>query len=315
MTNKRLMFFRPVFKEKVWGGSRLKDIYKDDTDKCTDADHIGECWAVSAQPGNESICLTCGAEGEPLSKLWQEEPELFGNYNCDRFPLLLKIIDAKEDLSIQVHPSDAYAKVHENGSFGKKECWYVMDAPADGKVVIGHNAKTREEFKKEVEAGDFDNLIRLKNIKRGDFVKIEPGTLHAIKGGTMVLEIQQNSDITYRFYDYDRIVDGSKRELHIEKALDVVSMDSTDDVVWATGNNTGVETLYGCEYFKVSKAKVDYKLSFDMGDAPFYVAACVDGSGTADGIAVKCGTCFIIPNGHKITEFSGDMTIILACPV
>ena len=138
MTDK-LLFFTPVFKEKIWGGNKLKEVFGFNTE----SDKTGECWAISAQPGSESACTTEGYEGKTLSTLWNTDSELFGEYYSDRFPLLIKFIDARDDLSIQVHPSDDYARIHENGSLGKQECWYVCDAAPDAQVVLGHNARTR----------------------------------------------------------------------------------------------------------------------------------------------------------------------------
>ena len=310
MTDRQLMFFNPVFKEKIWGGNKLREIFGFNTQK----ENIGECWAISAQPGSESTCTTKGYEGKMVSELWNEAPELFGCYDSDRFPLLVKFIDAKEDLSIQVHPSDEYARVHENGSLGKQECWYVCNAPEGEHVILGHNATTREEFNALVDGKRYDKLLCLKSIKKSDFVKIEPGTIHAIMAGTMVLEIQQNSDVTYRFYDYDRLENGKLRELHVEKAKEVINVPETNGFIYSTTEEPGIHELYSCKYFTVDKINVKDSLSFDTKDAFFYTVTCVEGSGEADGTPVCAGSNFIVPNGYGTVNFTGNMTLVVSKP-
>ena len=309
--DRQLLFFTPVFKEKIWGGNKLREVFGYDTK----SDKTGECWAISAQPGSESTCITEGYEGKTLSTLWNTDSNLFGEYYSDRFPLLVKFIDAKEDLSIQVHPSDEYARIHENGSLGKQECWYVCDAAPDAQVVLGHNARTREELDTLVDSKRYDELLRLKDIKKTDFVKIEPGTIHAIKAGTMVLEIQQNSDITYRFYDYDRLENGKPRELHIEQAKEVISVPETNGFIFPTSGSEGVHELYTCEYFSVKKINVKGAFSLGTDGDAFNIVTCVEGSGTADGTPVKAGSNFIIPHGYGISHFTGNMTLIVSKPV
>ena len=214
MNNEGLMFLQPVFKEMIWGGNRLAtefgyDIPGDDT---------GECWGISAHPNGDCTVRSGEYSGMKLSQVWSEHPELFGREKSEGvFPLLTKIIDAKADLSIQVHPSDDYAKVHENGSLGKTECWYILDCPEGATLVVGHNAADKEECAKMIHEGRWSEFIREVPVHKGDFVSIVPGTVHAIKAGVMLLETQQNSDITYRVYDYDRLSNGKKRELHVEK--------------------------------------------------------------------------------------------------
>ena len=233
----------PVFKQMIWGGDRLgKDwgyeIPGDDT---------GECWAVSAHPNGDCTIKEGTYAGKTLSELWETYPNLFGNTGLDRFPLLIKIIDAKTDLSIQVHPDDAYAKVNENGSLGKTECWYVLDCDEDSSLVIGHNAKDKEELSEMIHHGKWDELIREIPVKKGDFIQINPGTVHAIKGGLMILETQQNSDITYRVYDYGRLTNGKPRELHIDKSIDVITVPAVpiEESVVKVGNLPLCEVFFG----------------------------------------------------------------------
>ena len=157
-----LLFLEPVFKEAIWGGTKLRDSFGYDIP----SDTTGECWAISAHKNGD--CKIAGGryDGKYLSQLWEEEPELFGNYPGDQFPLLIKIIDAKNDLSIQVHPDDAYAAEHENGSLGKTECWYVLDCEPDTKIVIGHNAKDKKELEEMIRQGRWSEFIRVVDVKR-----------------------------------------------------------------------------------------------------------------------------------------------------
>ena len=189
-----ILFLNPVFTKNIWGGTKLREDFGYDIE----GDDIGECWGVAAHQNGDDTIREGKFKGKKLSELWKEEPQLFGNVDIDRFPLLIKIIDAKADLSIQVHPNDEYAKVNENGSFGKTECWYIIDCPENASLVIGHNAKTKEELSDMIHEGKWKEFIREIPVKKGDFIQIDPGTVHAIKGGLMILETQQNSDITYR---------------------------------------------------------------------------------------------------------------------
>ena len=182
-----------------------------------------EQWGISAHPNGDDEVLNEEYLGKTLSALWKDNPELFGNAEGDRFPLLTKIIEANTDLSIQVHPVDEYAAKNENGSLGKTECWYIMDAKQGATIVIGHNAVNKTEVKSMIENGQWKDFIREIPVKKGDFFFIEPGTVHAIKGGTTILETQQSSDITYRVYDYDRLQNGKPRQLHVKQSIDVIN--------------------------------------------------------------------------------------------
>ena len=176
-----LLFMEPVFKEAIWGGTKLRDVFGYEIP----SDTTGECWAVSAHKNGD--CRIAGGmyDGRLLSSLWEEKPELFGNYPGDQFPLLVKIIDAKADLSIQVHPDDEYAKVHEDGSLGKTECWYILDCDPGTEIVIGHHAGSHEEMEAMIRGHQWDEFIRKVPVKKGDFFQINPGCVHAIKGGTV----------------------------------------------------------------------------------------------------------------------------------
>ena len=304
-----ILFLNPVFKEMIWGGNQLAEKFGYEIP----SDKTGECWAVSAHPNGDCTVREGEYAGRKLSELFKEEPELFGNLPLDRFPLLIKIIDAKADLSIQVHPDDAYAKVHENGSLGKTECWYILDCPEDATLVVGHNAGSREELKEMIDQKRWSELIREVPVKKGDFIQINPGTVHAIKGGLMILETQQNSDITYRVYDYDRLSNGKPRELHVQQSIDVITVPapSAEDSVSHAADlpaNT-MNELIACDYYKVYKLTVTEPVSFEQ-EHPFLIMSVIEGEGLVNGQMIRKGDHFILPSGFGKVDLQGDMTLI-----
>ncbi len=305
---KDIIFLEPVFKEMIWGGNRLKTDFGYDIP----SDNTGECWAVSAHANGDCTIRSGKFKGEKLSGLWKDHRELFGGADGDTFPLLVKIIDAKTDLSIQVHPNDEYASQHEKGSLGKTECWYVLDCEAGGKIVIGHNAKDKEELKTMIADHRWNELIRVLPVKKGDFFQIEPGTVHAIKGGTVILETQQNSDITYRLYDYDRLSGGKPRELHIDKSIDVIRCPHADkgtDRQEIKLEHAVVEKLITCQYYSVKKLSVDGKQVFKQSE-PFTILSVIEGEGSIDGEKIVKGDHFILPAGYGDYCLEGSIQLI-----
>ena len=306
---KEILFLNPVFKQMIWGGDRLGR----DWPYQIPGNDTGECWAVSAHPNGDCKIREGIYEGRTLSRMWEEYPELFGNTGLDRFPLLVKIIDAKTDLSIQVHPDDAYAKVNENGSLGKTECWYVLDCEEDSSLVIGHNAKSNEELAEMIHQGKWGDLIREIPVKKGDFIQIDPGTVHAIKGGLMILETQQNSDITYRVYDYGRLTNGKPRELHIDKSIDVITVPAkpVEESVMAVGDlpENQMNLLISCDYYKVWKLDVTSAVAFEQ-EYPFLIMSVIEGDGLINGQMITKGDHFILPKGYGEIKMQGNMQLI-----
>ena len=291
---KSILFLEPVFKQMIWGGRQLADQFGYEIP----GDRTGECWAVSAHPNGDCVVREGAYQGKTLSQLWREEPGLFGNSDLDRFPLLVKIIDAKDDLSIQVHPDDAYAGENENGSLGKTECWYILDCPEGASLVVGHNAGSRQELQEMIEQERWGELIREIPVKKGDFIQINPGTVHAIKGGLMILETQQNSDITYRVYDYGRLTDGKPRQLHVKQSIDVITVpapSAADSVksALALPENT-LNELISCDYYTVWKLDVAGVMSFEQTH-PFLIMSVIEGEGSVDGRRICKGDHFILP--------------------
>lgn len=303
-----ILFLEPVFKEMIWGGNRLKTDFGYDIPN----DSTGECWAVSAHTNGDCKIKAGQYKGETLSSLWANHREIFGNAEGDVFPLLIKIIDAKQDLSIQVHPDDAYAKEHENGSLGKTECWYILNCDEDGKIVIGHNANSKEELASMIQNNKWEDLIRVLPIKKGDFFQIVPGTVHAIKAGTLILETQQNSDITYRLYDYGRLQNGKPRELHIDKSIDVITCPQklTEPSRKVRDlKDCAIEELVSCEFYTVDRIKVNGNAELDQTE-PFTIMSVIEGEGQLNGIKIQKGDHFILPAGFGSYTLEGTLECI-----
>ena len=301
---------KPVFKEMIWGGHKLRDVYGYDIP----SDNTGECWAISAHKNGD--CLIAGGEfdGKSLSWLFDNHRELFGGIEGNQVPLLVKIIDAKNDLSVQVHPNDEYAGEHEH-SLGKTECWYVLQADEGTNMVMGHHAKSKEEFVKAIEEDDYDNLLNKFQIKKGDFFYIPSGTLHAIFSGSLIYEAQQSSDITYRVYDYHRKdKDGNERQLHVQQSIDVTNIsadaDQQKEFVSVPLENGTRTCMVESEFFKVYSYKMTGKNTV-ANDAPFQMVSVIDGEGTLNGDAVKKGDHFVICSDQKETNFDGNMEVMI----
>lgn len=273
-----------------------------------------EQWGISAHPNGDDEVLNDSYKGKTLSQLWEEKPELFGNVGVDRFPLLTKIIDAKTDLSIQVHPNDDYASKNENGSLGKTECWYIMNAVPGATIVVGHNAKNHDEVKSMIENKQWKDFIREVPVHKGDFFFIEPGTVHAIKGGTVILETQQSSDVTYRVYDYDRLQDGKPRPLHVKQSIDVITAPFEQknpplNKNKSIGNN--IKQLVSCDLFTVWHGIVDGELEVEQNQ-PFLLCSVIEGDCVLDGNKFSKGSHFILPNNFGHAKFTGKAEIIFS---
>lgn len=310
-----LLFMTPVFQEKLWGGRALHDDFGYDIPDGA----IGECWAISAHPHGMSVVARGEFAGKTLAELWDEHHELFEGAAGDRFPLLIKIIDAKENLSVQVHPDDEYARVHENGSLGKRECWYILDAPEAGSIIVGQHARNRAHMKELVDKGAWDELLNYVPLHKGDFFRIEPGTLHAILAGSLILETQQSSDVTYRVYDFDRTDDaGNPRELHVEQTLDCVDFKATPPQSGAIqeAEVNGVTPLMSCDNFDVIRiCSTDQSPVSIQQTHPFMCFSVVEGSGQvrvdgADTYELERKDHFIAPAAVSELDFEGSLTLI-----
>lgn len=307
---REIIKLEPVFKQMVWGGSKLRENFGYEIP----GEDTGEAWVVSAHPQGDCRIAEGSFAGKTLSWLWENHRELFGNAEGKEFPLLVKFIDAREDLSIQVHPDDAYAQMHENGARGKTECWYILDCEADSDIIVGHRAETKEEMKRMIDQGLWEDFLQVRPIHPGDFFQIPPGTVHAIRKGTLLIEIQQNSAITYRLYDYGRMPGGKPRELHIRQALDVVGCpyeesSAKPQVFHEEGYDRTF--LVSCPFYTVEKYDIRDSLILQQ-DQPFLIVNVIHGEGTIDGTVVKKGCCMILPYGYGKVEIEGRISIVTA---
>lgn len=307
------LFLDSVLQEKIWGGTKLRDVFG----YTLPSEKTGEFWAISAHPNGPSIVNNGPYKGTSLADLWTKAPELFGHAKGDVFPLLTKILDAQDDLSVQVHPDDHYGLAHE-GELGKTECWYVIDADEGAEIIYGHHAKTKEELREMIETGKWDDLLRRIKVNKGDFFHVPSGTIHAIGSGIMILETQQSSDTTYRVYDYDRLDDqGNQRDLHITQSVDVTNVPHTDPVLAIeTKNQPGAEitTFVSNEYFTVYEWFIRGTATMEAA-GPYTLVSVLEGEGTltipnGSVYPIKKGTHFILPNDIKDWTFHGELQMI-----
>jgi len=303
----QIIILKPIFKSKIWGGNKIKKMFSYTIDEC----NIGECWGISAHANGNCKIQNGQFKGWTLARLWREKKELFGNYKAKEFPLLVKIIDAKNDLSIQVHPDDTYAKIAEKDQHGKNECWYVLDCKKNATIINGHMAKTKKELITKIENRKWEELLNEVPIAKGDFIQINAGTMHAIKKGTMILEIQQSSDLTYRVYDYDRLFNGEKRELHLKKALEVINVPSKHMKVLKTANGKQIQSLVDCDYFTVFKIEIKERFTILQKNF-FLLVTVIEGNGKVNNKSIKAGVFFIIPNTEDEYVFEGNLKIIIS---
>ena len=310
------IFLKPVFQEKIWGGSRLRSVFGFDIPN----DKIGEDWAISAHPHGVSVVENGEYQGQKLDELWQNHKELFGNPTEPVFPLLIKILDAEDELSVQVHPDDAYGMKHE-GELGKTECWYIIDAEPGAEIIYGHHAKTREELAEMIQEGRWDDLLKKVPVKKGDFFYVPSGTIHAIGKGIMILETQQSSDTTYRVYDYDRKdANGNTRELHIQQSIDVTTVPAITPQIQmkeVRKGNSSIVTYLETEFFNVYEWDIKGITSFKK-QAPYTLATVIDGAGelvvNEKIYPLTKGASFILPNDVTEWTVQGELSIIASEP-
>ncbi|MCR4874585.1 MAG: class I mannose-6-phosphate isomerase [Clostridia bacterium] len=305
----------PATKDFIWGGDSLKTKWNKKTDK----DIIAESWELSCHKEGPSIIANGEYKGMSLSDLLDKMPDLKGKkaLNFKFFPILIKLIDAKTNLSIQVHPSDEYALANE-GQFGKTEMWYIVDVKEGGGVYCGFKEKySIDEVAQAIKENRIMDILNFVEVKKGDCIYIPSGTVHAICGGLLICEVQQNSSLTYRLYDYDRVdAKGNKRELHIEKSLKVIDPQRVgivnEEVKQLDANK---KLLASCKYFTTTEIKVDGTLDVEVNGDSFASITVVDGCGEVivDGNKETLAlgdTCFI-PANYNYT-LKGKMTIIEA---
>ncbi|MGM0213434.1 mannose-6-phosphate isomerase, class I [Enterococcus sp. AZ109] len=310
------LFLKPVFQEKIWGGDRLHTVFGFDLPN----DSIGEDWAISGHPHGVSIVENGPYKGWQLDQLWTEHRELFDNAAGDVFPLLTKILDAEDDLSVQVHPDDSYGLKHE-GELGKTECWYIIDAKPGAEIVYGHTAQTREELAEMIENGQWERLLHRVPVKKGDFFYVPSGTIHAIGRGILILETQQSSDTTYRVYDYDRKDDqGNKRELHVQQSVEVTTVPAISPELEVQETKHGASSIINylkTDFFNIYEWDVAGQLSLNKEGA-YTLMTVVEGYGNliVDGqtYEMQPGTSCILPSAIQTWILEGEMKIIASTP-
>ena len=310
----KILFLQGKFSEKIWGGSRLRVIY----DLPIPSDKTGEYWAISGMDGESSTIINGKLEGESLREVYKNNPELFGNPKDQEFPLLVKIIDAADDLSIQVHPDDEMAARLEN-SKGKTECWYILnEKPAS--IIFGLNVDSKDQAIRLIDERKWKDLLREVPTKKGDFFFVRAGSVHAIKKDSLILEIQQASDITYRLYDYDRKdADGNLRDLHLEKSKEAIKILPEENEIKEIEKDGFVERILTAnEYFEVREFEIKNEAAFKR-ERPYLLEAVVDGEGEIiienEKYPIKKGDFFILTNLAKEYKFTGKLTIVESNPV
>lgn len=280
---------KPCGKDYLWGGTRLND----DFSKDMETGSLAESWECSAHPEGPSVVASGKHQGMTLAEVLQEHPEYLGTHPGARgeFPVLVKLIDARNNLSVQVHPDDEYARVNENGSMGKTEMWYVLDAKKDAKLIYGfYHDIDKNTLRKSIQKGTVEKYLQKVPIQKDDVFYIEAGTVHAIGAGALIAEVQESSNLTYRLFDYNRVdKNGKQRELHVEKALDVANLKSSAEPrqpmrVLKYTEGCATELLCRCRHFQTERMLINTErcrkmVDFHTQSNSFQVLLCVDGCG------------------------------------
>ncbi len=312
---------KPAFKDYIWGGTRLRD----DFGKDCDFDKVAESWELSCHKDGNSVIANGKFAGMSLSEYIEKQGKAVLGTNCARFenfPVLIKLIDAKDNLSVQVHPDNEYAQRVE-GEYGKTEMWYVVDADEGATLLYGFRHEiSKEEFRERIENNTLLEVTNAVPVKKGDVFFIRSGTLHAIGKGILIAEIQQNSNTTYRIYDYGRVgKDGKPRELHIDKALDVTKLCPAEpypETEWVTADSkTGwkKKLLSSCEYFTVNALDIPESAELTADEKSFVSLLFLDGTSTIsyDGgkLDVKKGDSVFIPAGFGSFKIDGKCSAVM----
>ena len=308
--------FDAILKERIWGGTKLKTYLN----KPITSEITGESWEISTVENDVSVVANGELKGKSLTDIINEFPEAllgrkvykdFGK----QFPLLFKYLDAREDLSIQVHPNDKLAKERHN-SFGKTEMWYVMQADSHARLIVGFKEKSSpKEYLESVANKNLVSLLDTKKVEKGDVFFLETGTVHAIGAGTVIAEIQQTSDITYRLYDFDRVdANGNKRELHLDLALDAINYNVVDAEKKYSKERNVSNVMVDCKYFTTNFIPLDGEIAAHKNGDSFTVYMCVDGNfdlkTAAETYHYKTGDSVLIPAEMSNYQLSGKASVL-----
>lgn len=316
----KILKLQPCGKDYLWGGTRLQDEYG----KKIDLTPLAETWECSVHPDGPSVIVNGEFKGQTLASVLKQHPEYLGTkVKNGELPVLVKFIDAKQDLSVQVHPDDAYAKEHESDN-GKTEMWYVVDAEVGSSLIYGFRHKVTEEIlRKAVETGTLDKHLQKVEVHKGDTYFVPAGTVHGIGAGILIAEIQENSNVTYRVYDYNRVdKNGQKRELHFDKAVQVMNMDVAPDIkqnprLVRHYPGCSRELLCRCKFFETERIQVTKGFSFSVREESFQVLMCLDGYGQVETMDDDqkpmrfCkGETIFLPAGIGRCLIVGDATVL-----
>ncbi len=298
--------FEPILQEKIWGGSKLETLLN----KNSHSKNIGESWEISGVPGNISQVSNGDYKGLSLVELLEEHTiNLVGKKNYNRFgnefPLLIKFLDAKTNLSVQVHPDDEMARKKHN-SYGKTEMWYIMDHDEDAEIIVGlKNHNLSKKMLQEVNSDNVSEIFNQQKVKKGESFFIPAGEVHAIGAGVLAAEIQQTSDITYRVYDWDRTdAHGHSRELHLEESLEAIRTQNINYEMKHSNNNNKITNLVTCDYFTTNKLTINQssKKSYETLDS-FVIYMCLEGAASVTinhrSEIISKGETLLIPSAAK----------------
>lgn len=316
---KEPIFLSPVFKDYIWGGKQLNEIFH----KNSPYEITAESWEISTNPDGTSKIKNGTLENKSLEEVFQNAEtrvEIFGSKTkqMDKFPLLIKFIDASSNLSVQVHPDDAYAFQKENGQQGKTEMWYIMECKPGAKIICGMKEGCKqEEVASIIKNGKIEENLNYVDVQKGDCIYIPAGTIHAILGDTLICEVQQNSNLTYRVYDWGRVgKDGKPRQLHVEKAIDVIKVDSRP-VVNHTANQKETErNIMSSPFFETSKVVIEHQWEDKTNSETFYAFNVVSGNGILKTqnaqYKLKLGDSFILPASLGKYKIEGKIDLLKA---
>lgn len=303
--NNNIILLNGYLREQIWGGTYFKDVLK----ITNDDKKYGEYWTLSGYEEYPSIIKNGKYQGETLDNIYKKHHELFASSLSDEFPILIKIIATSDDLSVQVHPDDEYAK--KENELGKTESWLILDNKKDSKIIYGHNAIDIEEIAEKVRNNDY-SFLSYQNAYKGMFIPVESGTIHALGKGLVLIEIQESSNLTYRLYDYDRIdKNGCKRRLDIEKALDVIKAPDKKEIDNKDYLNVPSCTLWDNDLFKIDILNVENDLTIKKDNDKYYLCSVIEGEFSYQNEKINVGDSFIITSLCKNEIIKGRGKIII----
>ena len=314
---------KPSGKDYLWGGQRINTEFE----KNINLSPLAETWECSTHSDGPSYVSGGEYDGMTLAEVIKSNPEYLGSKfrGLNELPILVKFIDAQDNLSIQVHPDDEYARSHENGQLGKSEMWYILDARENTRLVYGLNSTVdKETLRDSVESGDIEKYLQKVLVKQGDAFYIPAGTIHAIGKGAMIAEIQQSSNLTYRLYDYGRVdKTGRKRPLHVDKTLDVADLNGSIDPirsmrVFNYSQGAASELLCRCRYFEVYRLLVNterkQRVKYQSDELGYRVLLCIKGCGNIrfanETLDIYKGDCLFVPSSSLEIRINGQFEFL-----